>query len=162
MTEIQRYHWTRDGMKAGTGPSHAEVWVKNSELAAQAEGHAEAIREQDKGWGESFREEQELHRRNLEAQAEEHRKELAARHRRINELQEDFAHVHADLSVQLDVVKGLRSELAALRGAGEPAERLEYIARDLARLLLVSARSDITEFRMNRSTYAWLVERANA
>ena len=84
----------------------------------------------------------------LEAQAEEHRK---------NHIRND-----TDWAGRMELLKSKHdAELAALREEGV-TERLEYIARDLARLLLVSARDDITEFYMNRSTYAWLVERANA
>lgn len=85
----------------------------------------------------------------LEAQAEEH---LCTRKKDDADWGDRF----------IALSKEHAKDLAEARGDGEPAERLEYIARDLARLLLVSARDDITEFRMNRSTYAWLVERANA
>lgn len=50
MSEIQRYHWTRDGMKGGCGPSHAEEWVKASALEAQAEGHKDVLRGYRKRW----------------------------------------------------------------------------------------------------------------
>ena len=140
MDEIQRWTHTSPGMIEQSCGSWVEYRTllaayehKNAALAAQAEEHKKILVINERDWEAA-----------LEAQAEVHRAVLEIRYRKLDLLKSQHA-----------------QELADARGEGEP-ERLEYIARDLARLLLVSARADITEFRMNKSTYAWLVERANA
>jgi len=140
-----------------------EINHLKAELAAQNEEH------EKKRWLD-----EKLHKEDIADLETKHAAELATMDDRLVDATEraaDLSRQHArELSAESTANANLlerthveyEKELAALRGAGEPAERLEYIARDLARLLLVSAREDIMEFRMNRSTYAWLVERANA